>query len=47
MADILNDPVKTVMLIVLLLLEITSITTLVVGWRKAKKGEDNVSDHRN
>ena len=41
MADILNDPVKTVMLIILLALEIPAIITLVVGWRKAKKGEDD------
>ena len=35
MADILNDPVKIVMLIILVALEIPAAILLTVWWRKA------------
>lgn len=35
MADIINDPVKLVMFIVLLAIEIPAATFLVVAWVKA------------
>ena len=37
MADILRDPVKIVMLIILLALEIPAAIALVWGWKKACK----------
>ena len=46
MADILRDPVKIVMVIILLALEIPAAVALVLGWKKAckesrEKGENN------
>ena len=41
MADILQDPIKTVMLIILVLLEIPAFIVLIVAWVKAcKKGKE-------
>ena len=40
MADILNDPVKIVMLIILLVLEIPAAILLAVWWRKANRGRN-------
>lgn len=37
MADILQDPVKIVMVIILLALEIPAAIALVLGWKKACK----------
>ena len=37
MAEILQDPVKKVMLIILAMLEVPAIIFLVVSWFKAKK----------
>ena len=37
MADILRDPVKIVMVIILLALEIPCGIALIVGWKKACK----------
>ena len=37
MADILRDPVKIVMVIILLALEIPAAIALVMGWKKACK----------
>ena len=43
MADIVQDPVKLVMLVILLSIEIFAVIALAVGWIKdckgAKKGE--------
>lgn len=46
MADILRDPVKIVMVIILMALEIPAAVALIVGWKKAckearEKGENN------
>ena len=41
MADILNDPVKIVMLIVLVALEIPAAIGLAYYWRKANRGRKN------
>ena len=40
MADILNDPVKIVMLIILVALEIPAAICLAVWWRKACRGSE-------
>ena len=37
MADILQDPVKIVMVIFLIVLEIPAAVALVLGWKKACK----------
>lgn len=37
MADMLNDPIKTVMLIILIALEVPAAIALVVMWKKAKR----------
>ena len=38
MADILNDPVKVVMLIILAALEIPAAIALAIMWTRAKNG---------
>ena len=37
MAEILNDPVKATMLVIVVILEVSAITALVTMWVKAKK----------
>ena len=37
MAEILNDPIKTVMLAILVPMEIVALITLITLWKKAKK----------
>lgn len=46
MADILRDPVKIVMVIILLALEIPAAIALIAGWKKACKEaiERNAAD---
>ena len=41
MADIWGDPVKRVMLIIIVILEVSSIVSLIYLWRKAKKEKEN------
>lgn len=44
MANILSDPVKVVMVILLLAMEIPAAIALVVGWRRAYKEAKEAED---
>ena len=44
-ADIIHDPVKLVMVIILLVMEITAATFLVVAWVRACKEAKERSDN--
>lgn len=44
MGDILSDPVKVVMVILLLAMEIPAAIALVVGWRRACKEAREAED---
>lgn len=41
MADALNDPIKLIMMIILIALEVPAAICLVVWWRKAKRGRND------
>ena len=44
MADILSDPIKLTMLIILVALEIPAAIALVVMWKRAKKNGGGTND---